>query len=161
MLLFLCALSSSAGILFVCRSFSLQCWKSEACRRLNLWRCLKSYRRHRCFSIRLKQTNTSAHCCGPRDAPCPLPPLLCAPGVMTPPETGWRQRGSWEWEDEVTHRRLCRIEGRLSPSLSLRCNSILRKTQLCTLSGWTNDMHMHMHGLFFDTGFDPFLLSLC
>lgn len=59
---------------------------------------------------------------------CSHPPAPCALWDLTTPETAWRQRGSWEWEDEVTNRRWGREDGGREGSLSLSlflCSVIL------------------------------------
>lgn len=79
---------------------------------------------------------------------CSHPPAPCALWDLTTPETAWRQRGSWEWEDEVTNRRWGREdggrEGSLSLSLSLQRNLTLSEPQLCTLSiDWVREARRH------------------
>lgn len=103
---------------------------------------------------------------------CPHPPAPCALWDLTTPETAWRQRGSWEWEDEVTNRRLGRREGGLPVpvflSLSPQRNLILSKPRLCILCiDWVSEARRHTQAqtLWFKTlclGIDgESLSSLC
>lgn len=47
------------------------------------------------FNLLLAEGSTLALCSA-------RPPAPCAPWEPSPPETAWRQRGSWEADDEVT-----------------------------------------------------------